>query len=238
MINAKLIKLMTGSILVISMSVGCSKAAAEPTATLLPTITPEPTLVPPEATRILPTNTSSPILLTATKTILLPSPTIETPTPIPLGFRSEGWGLEDAIPEKYSCHGENISPPLSWSDPPDGTQSFVIIMDDPDAAAVAGFTWDHWSLYNIPADYRSLPEGIPAQPELADGSRQGKTSWDTTQYGGPCPPAGRNHGYVFRLYAVDTLLDLEPGATKNEIFEAIQGHVLSKAIMTWYFPGE
>jgi Raf kinase inhibitor-like YbhB/YbcL family protein len=155
-----------------------------------------------------------------------------------LEFRSDAWGASDVIPEKYSCDGENISPPLSWGEPPVGTQSFVLIMEDPDAKAVAGQVWDHWLLYNIPAEVRSLPEAIPAENELADGSRHGKTSWGTLKYGGPCPPQGRSHRYVFSFYALDILLDLEPGATKGEIRAAIQGHVLGKAEKTWKYPGE
>lgn len=207
--GTKLVNQMTGSALIVLLLVGCGETPAEPTAT--------PTPVP----------------LTAT-----PVPPTATTTPIALEFQSDAWGPDDAIPDKYSCHGENVSPPLSWGEPPKGTQSFIVIMDDPDAVAVAGFIWDHWLLYNIPADYRSLPEGIPAQEELADGSRHGKTSWDTLKYGGPCPPAGRNHGYVFRFYAIDIILDLEPGATKHELFDAIQGHVLGEAVMTWNYPGE
>lgn len=111
-------------------------------------------------------------------------------------------------------------------------------MTDPDANEVAGFTWDHWLVFNIPADTRSLPEGIPDEAELADGSRHGITSFDTLGYGGPCPPAGRNHGYEFRLYAIDIVIDLEPGATKSEIVTAIQGHILGRVMMTWEYPGE
>jgi Raf kinase inhibitor-like YbhB/YbcL family protein len=207
--STKLFNQMTGLALILLLLVGCGETPAESTAT------------------------PKPAPLTAT-----PVPPTVTNTPILLEFQSDAWGLDDAIPDKYSCHGENISPPLSWGEPPKGTQSFIVIMDDPDAIALAGYIWDHWLLYNIPADYRSLPEGIPAEKELADGSRHGKTSWDTLKYGGPCPPAGRNHGYVFRFYAIDIILDLEPGATKNEIFDAIKGHVLGKAIMTWKYPGE
>ena len=237
--SPKIIKQITGLALVVIFLTGCSGA---PT-TLVNTSTPVPpttTSVPPTltSTPLRTTLTSTPLQPTVTDTAVPPSPTFEPPTPVPMELWSDAWGLDEAIPDKYSCHGENISPPLSWGEPPIGTQSYVLIMDDPDASAVAGFTWDHWLLYNIPADSRSLPEGIPAEDELADGSRQGETSFGTLEYGGPCPPAGRNHGYVFRFFAIDILLDLEPGATKSEIFSAILGHVLSNAIMTWEYPGE
>ena len=153
-----------------------------------------------------------------------------------LEFRSDAWGASDAIPEKYSCNGENVSPPLSWGEPPEGTQSFVLIMEDPDAKAVAGQVWDHWLLFNIPADQRSLPEAIPAEDVLVDGSRHGKSSWGMLEYGGPCPPQGRNHRYVFSFYALDVLLDLDPGATKDEIRSAMRGHILGKAEQTWKYP--
>ena len=129
-----------------------------------------------------------------------------------------------AIPAKYTCKGEDVSPPLAWETPPDGTQSFVLIMDDPDAPVG---TWDHWLLYNLPADLRSLPEAISADPELTDGSRHGKNSWGRMDYGGPCPPSGTHH-YSFRLYALDTRLDLQPGAPKKQLLNLMQGHILAQ----------
>jgi Raf kinase inhibitor-like YbhB/YbcL family protein len=104
-----------------------------------------------------------------------------------------------------------------------------MIMDDPDAVPVAGRVWDHWVLFNIPPDTTSLPEGLPKDLELADGSRHGRTSSSQTGYTGPCPPSGQTHGYVFTLYAIDTLLDLEPGASKQEVLDAIDGHILAQA---------
>jgi Raf kinase inhibitor-like YbhB/YbcL family protein len=138
---------------------------------------------------------------------------------------SAAFSMEEAIPTKYSCDGENISPPLEWSDPPDGTQSFVLISDDPDAPAG---TWVHWLLYNIPADARALPEAIPPEGELPDGSRHGKNSFRRLDYGGPCPPSG-THRYFFKLYALDTVLDLEPGADKETLLQAMGGHILAQS---------
>lgn len=129
------------------------------------------------------------------------------------------------IPERYSCDGQDISPPLSWADPPEGTESFALITDDPDAPVG---TWVHWVLYNIPADARELPEDVPAQDELDDGSLHGQNSWKRRDYGGPCPPGG-THRYFFKLYALDTALDLEPGATKQQLLNAMDGHVLAQA---------
>ena len=132
---------------------------------------------------------------------------------------------KSAIPLKYSCKGDNISPELTWSDPPEGTMSYGLIMDDPDAPAG---TWVHWVLYNIPGKLRGLPESIPQDKEIADLGVSGVNSSSKYGYSGPCPPIG-THRYFFRLYALDTLLDLEPGATKPELIKAMQGHILAVA---------
>ena len=101
-------------------------------------------------------------------------------------------------------------------------------MDDPDAVSVAGFVWDHWVLFNLPADIFSLPEGVPPDAELPDGSRHGQNSFKRLGYGGPCPPSGQTHHYVFTLYALDTQLELGAGASKDEILEGLDGHVLTQ----------
>ncbi|MGC9398942.1 MAG: YbhB/YbcL family Raf kinase inhibitor-like protein [Anaerolineae bacterium] len=132
---------------------------------------------------------------------------------------------EDAIPTKYTCDGEDISPPLAWTEPPEDTESFALICDDPDAPMG---TWVHWVLYNIPADARGLPEGVPARENLDDGSLHGKNSWGRRDYGGPCPPGG-THRYFFKLYALDTTLDLGSGASKKQLLNAMEGHVLAQA---------
>ncbi|RIH89443.1 YbhB/YbcL family Raf kinase inhibitor-like protein [Calidithermus roseus] len=122
------------------------------------------------------------------------------------------------IPAKYTCDGLDISPPLAWSDAPRGTQSFALIMDDPDAPAG---TWVHWVLFNLPAQTHQLAE-------KAVQGVQGRNSWGRLGYGGPCPPSG-THRYFFRLYALDTLLQLPAGATKEQVLRAMQGHVLAQA---------
>lgn len=129
------------------------------------------------------------------------------------------------IPKEYTCDGKDISPPLSWGDPPEGTQSFALIMDDPDAPMG---TWVHWVIYNIPATARALPEGVPPDADLSDGSRHGRNSWRRLGYGGPCPPSG-THRYFFKLYALNTVLPLASGATKEELLKAMEGHILTPA---------
>lgn len=138
---------------------------------------------------------------------------------------SSAFAAGEAIPRKYTCDGDDISPPLAWGDPPAGTQSFALISDDPDAPVG---TWVHWVLFNLPADARALPEAVPADADLADGSRHGNSSWRRPGYGGPCPPSG-THRYFFKLYALDTVLDLKAGASKDELLKAMEVHVLAEA---------
>jgi Raf kinase inhibitor-like YbhB/YbcL family protein len=130
------------------------------------------------------------------------------------------------IPKKFTCDGSDLSPALNWNEPPAGTQSFSLIMDDPDAPVG---TWVHWVLYNLPASARQLPEGVPNDRELANSARQGSNSWNRIGYGGPCPPPGPAHRYFFKLYALDTKTNLRPGATKQELERALQGHILAQA---------
>lgn len=129
------------------------------------------------------------------------------------------------IGSRYTCDGADVSPGLVWTAPPDGTKSFALIADDPDAPAK---TWVHWVVYNIPASARELNEGHRADAQLPDGTRQGVTDFGTTGYGGPCPPSG-THRYFFTLYALDTLLDLAPRAAAKTLEQAMQGHVLAQA---------
>ncbi len=135
----------------------------------------------------------------------------------------------DKIPTKYTCAGQGISPPLSWSEAPSGTQSFVLIVDDPDAP-IGTFT--HWIMFNIPPSSRGLPEAVPAQAQLSDGTVQGKNGFGKIGYAGPCPPPGRPHRYQFILYALDQALNLKAGASKEQVLDAIQGHVLAQGQLT------
>ncbi len=132
----------------------------------------------------------------------------------------------DTIPEKYTGDGGDLSPPLRWTDPPEGTQSFALISDDPDAPVG---TWVHWVIYGIPRTERELSEGVRDAKTLDNGARQGKNSWPKIGYGGPAPPPGKPHRYYFKLYALDTELALGPGATKEALLRAMEGHILAEA---------
>jgi Raf kinase inhibitor-like YbhB/YbcL family protein len=131
----------------------------------------------------------------------------------------------ETIPKQYTGDGADKSPPLRWSDPPDGTKSFALICEDPDAPRG---TFVHWVLFNVPAKTRELPEGVPARETLDDGSRQGKNGFGNIGYGGPAPPRGKPHRYYFKLSALDTTLDLPAGATAEQARSAMSGHVLAE----------
>ncbi len=129
----------------------------------------------------------------------------------------------DPIPMKYTCDDEGISPPLQWKDPPEGTQSFALISDDPDAPVG---TWVHWVLYNLPASTLSLAEAVSPDVDLPDGGRHGKNSWGRPGYGGPCPPSG-THRYFFKLYELDAELALAASWSKDELLGLTEGHILA-----------
>ncbi len=133
----------------------------------------------------------------------------------------------DTIPAEYTCDGDDVSPVLSWHGIPAGTKSIALIMDDPDAPRG---TFVHWVIFNIPAETQKLPRAMPRNKTLSDGSRQGRTDFgsDRIGYGGPCPPPGKPHRYYFKIYALDTKLDLSPGASKAELEKVMKGHILSK----------
>ena len=135
------------------------------------------------------------------------------------------------IPRNYSCDGDDISPPLEWSGVPDQARSLVLICDDPDAPRG---TWTHWVLYDLPSEATGLPEGLPTDETIRVESggtghevRQGKNDFHRPGYGGPCPPSG-THRYFFRLYALDSTTGLEPGATRQQVERAMEGHVLAQ----------
>jgi len=137
------------------------------------------------------------------------------------GVFSEG----AVIPSQATCDGKDISPALTWAGAPAGTKRFALVCDDPDAPMG---TWVHWVIFNIPPEKTGLPEGIPAERELKDGTRQGLNSFRRIGYGGPCPPKGPAHRYFFKLYALDSVLSLKPGITKQELLSAMKGHVLGE----------
>jgi len=130
------------------------------------------------------------------------------------------------IPRQHTGDGKDVSPALKWTDPPAGTKSFALICDDPDAPRK---TWVHWVLFNLSAESRELGEGVPAQETLPGPARQGKNDFGKIGYGGPAPPRGKPHRYYFKLYALDTVLDLPAGASKADLVKAMEGHILGEA---------
>jgi Raf kinase inhibitor-like YbhB/YbcL family protein len=149
--------------------------------------------------------------------------------PMSLILTSTAFLHEGAIPARFTCSSEDISPALNWSGIPAGTQSLALIVDDPDAPdpAAPRMIWIHWVLYNLPADSQGLPEAV-SQTKLPPGTREGINDWKRTGYGGPCPPIGR-HRYFFKLYALDTLLPDLQDPTKQRLEQAMQGHILEQA---------
>ena len=142
-----------------------------------------------------------------------------------ISVSSEAFGNGEMIPAEYTDDGKDVSPALSWSGIPQGTKSITLIMDDPDAPRG---TFVHWLIYNIPADKGGLQKAIPVKNTLDDGSGQGKTDCGENGYCGPSPPPGKPHRYYFRVYALDTKLDLPPGASRSEVEKAMKGHILAK----------
>lgn len=131
----------------------------------------------------------------------------------------------DIIPNKYTCHGSDVSPALTWTDPPEEAGSLAMIVDDPDAPSG---TWVHWVLYDLPADARGLPEDVPKDLSLSNGARQGRNDFGKIGYNGPCPPKGKPHRYFFKLYALDSRTNLRPGSSKRDLERAMRGHILAE----------
>ena len=129
------------------------------------------------------------------------------------------------IPAEHTGDGKDTSPSLKWSDPPAQTKSLALVCDDPDAPRG---TWVHWVLFNLPADARELPAGMPTQPALPSSAKQGKNDFGKIGYGGPAPPPGKPHRYYFRIYALNSALDLSAGATKAQLVAAMKGHILDE----------
>lgn len=183
---------------------------------LLPTVTPLPTAAPVRAT-----STPIPPTLTPTPTAT-PTPT-PTPTPLPLVLISRAFEPGGAIPERFGFFRENLSPPLAWANVPRGTRSLALLMEDRD------LPFAHWVVYNIPPDVAGLPEGVIQQPQLDDGTLQGLNDNAEIGYAGPFPPPGAMHRYAFVLYALDAPLGLGPGAAREQVLTAMEGHVLMTA---------
>lgn len=145
-------------------------------------------------------------------------------------LRSAVFNSGDPIPATHTCNGNNTSPPLAWSGVPEGVRSFALVMDDPDAVRK---TFVHWIVYNLPPDVDTLPAGVDVSTYFDGRDPQpleGVNDFGDFGYGGPCPPPGHGtHRYVIRLYALDTVLDLADGATKSQLTDAMQGHILAEA---------
>ena len=157
--------------------------------------------------------------------IVMPEPAIEEEAAMTLELSSPAFADGEAIPARYTCTGDDISPALQWRGVPESSRSLALIMDDPDAP---GKTWVHWVVYNLPPDSTGLPEAIHADDDLPGDAVHGRNSWGRNDYGGPCPPSG-THRYFFKLYALDTMLDLPPGAPKQDVLGAMEGHILAEA---------
>jgi Raf kinase inhibitor-like YbhB/YbcL family protein len=234
-----------GTLLALAVS-GCGGAAPAPTAAPAePAATPTPP--PPTPTPVPAAETPAPPAETPTE----PAEEATSPTPepvAPLEISSSAFEPGGEIPVQYSCDGANLSPPLGWSGVPGGTQSLALLVDDSDSEP-PGFV--HWVVYNIPATASGLPEGVPAEASLDDGTLQGTNDFalfvgegetfpsgapiNRIGYDGPCP--GNPHRYAFTLYALDTLLDLGAEATRAQVLEALEGHILAQAeVMGIYSP--
>ncbi|MGC8764821.1 MAG: YbhB/YbcL family Raf kinase inhibitor-like protein [Brevinematia bacterium] len=143
-------------------------------------------------------------------------------------LKSPSFKNGDMMPSKYAYDRENLSPPLEWENIPSNAKSIAIICDDPDAPVG---NWVHWIIFNIPATKKGLAENISKNPELPDGSRQGRNDYGKIGYDGPCPPYG-THRYVFKIFALDTMLDLKAGCSRGEIINAMKNHILDKGELT------
>ncbi len=130
----------------------------------------------------------------------------------------------EEIPQKYTCNGDGVSPPVEWEVLSNNVRSFVLISEDPDAPMG---TFTHWVVYDLPPNIRALPERVPNDDELPTGGVHGINSLHKIGYMGPCPPSGR-HRYFFRVFALDERLDLKPGAGKDKVLRAMQGHILGE----------
>ena len=162
----------------------------------------------------------------------------EDPSRLTIQLRSPAFAEGGMIPKTFTCDGSDHSPPLEWSGVPASARALALICDDPDAP---GGTWSHWVVFNLPSQLKALREGVPAGETVPEAStegsesvveklpkaRQGKNDFGETGYGGPCPPSG-THRYFFRLYALDTRLELGSTATRAKVFKAIEGHILAE----------
>lgn len=145
---------------------------------------------------------------------------------VALTLSSKSFANGGEISKRFTCDAEDVSPELSWNEAPAGTKSFALLADDPDAPVG---NWNHWVLWNLPPESRSLPEGVSKVPQLPDGSQQGLNDFPKVGYNGPCPPPGKPHRYYFKLFALDAKLSLKEKSGKRELEAAMKGHTLAQA---------
>ena len=174
------------------------------------------------------------IIVIFTSSLLLAGCTSPTPPPAEQGnltlvLTSDAFPANGTIPVRYTCDGEGLSPPLSWSNVPEGTRSFALILEDPDAPMG---TYTHWVLSNIPGEMRELPAGIPPGRELQDGELQGVNSARKAEYAGPCPPSGSTHRYVLIVWALDDSVDPSGTVDAATLRKAMEKHVLRTGQLT------
>jgi Raf kinase inhibitor-like YbhB/YbcL family protein len=155
--------------------------------------------------------------------------------PMKIQISSTAFAAGQPIPQKHSYEDKNLSPALQWSGVPPETKSLALICDDPDAPMG---TWVHWVIYDLPAATAGLAEGVPQSSELANGVKQGVNDYKKIGYGGPCPPPGKPHRYFFKLYALDTMPDLKPGATKADLLKTMEGHIVAEGQLMGTFQRE
>jgi Raf kinase inhibitor-like YbhB/YbcL family protein len=155
-----------------------------------------------------------------------PSKPPATSRTVKLTITSSAFPNGGSIPSKHTCDGADVSPALAWSGVPEGTKSFALICDDPDAPLG---TWVHWVLWNLPASTTNLLDGVEKSHALPPGTQQGRNDFGNTSYGGPAPPRGKPHRYFFKLHALDTELMLKPGSKKKMLVKAMEGHILAES---------
>lgn len=149
-------------------------------------------------------------------------------SPGQIQLTSAAFAYGEKIPVRFTCEGDDVSPPLQWTGAPVETRSFALICEDPDAPRG---TWLHWILYNIPGTAVELTQAVPTLPETPSGTRHGRNTAKDMAYAGPCPPPGKPHRYFFRLYALDIMLNLPPGASRQELEQAMDQHILGQGTL-------
>jgi len=149
-----------------------------------------------------------------------------------LNLKSEAFDNKGYIPQKYTCTGKDVSPPLQWDGVPSGVKSFALICDDPDAPIGV---WVHWVIFNISANITNLEEGVLPKNLASKGIISGINDFGKIGYGGPCPPSGLAHRYFFKLYALDSFLPLKEGIVKQQVLSAMDGHIIAQAELIGLF---